>query len=233
MKPEFQFKLSALDDSAPYRMGFAALVAVAVHALLIFGLGFSAPERKAQSPVASLNIALIQKAGGSKAAPPMPDMPMAPVSEQLPQPNPADAQASDSRRPDEQNLPQSGIQNPVPQEVARYNSTSSHRILDSDPLSTVTGYYVAQWGRRVESVGQRNFPDVVRRLYLREGPEVEVRVRHDGYLLGIKLTRQSSSRELDLKVIELIKQSSPFAPFPTDMRRNQNEIVFVQQVVFE
>ncbi|MEJ1296132.1 MAG: energy transducer TonB [Candidatus Sedimenticola sp. (ex Thyasira tokunagai)] len=88
--------------------------------------------------------------------------------------------------------------------------------------------YLDSWRRKVESVGNLNYPDEARRKKLYGNLVLEVSIRQGGDVSEIAVRRSSGHKLLDDAAIRIVKQSAPFAPFPAEIREETEIIVITR-----
>ena len=74
--------------------------------------------------------------------------------------------------------------------------------------------YMVEWRRKVERVGNLNYPDEAARLGLSGNLLLEVALNPDGTVADIALRRSSGEPILDDAAVRIVKLAAPFAPFP-------------------
>lgn len=94
----------------------------------------------------------------------------------------------------------------------------SKRVSPNDTQS-LEGFYIAAWVRKVEQIGEMNFPEIARRLNLNTGPVLDVAIRADGSLREVRVVRSSGYAELDQAAQRIVKLGAPYAPFPPSLRQ--------------
>lgn len=78
--------------------------------------------------------------------------------------------------------------------------------------------YLEAWRRKVERVGNLNYPEEAKRHKMYGTLILHVAVRADGSIEGIRVLRTSGFDVLDEAAISIVELSAPFAPFPPDIR---------------
>ncbi len=78
--------------------------------------------------------------------------------------------------------------------------------------------YLDAWRRKVERIGNLNYPDEARRKKLYGNLVLHVAVRADGSIKNIRILHSSGEKVLDKAAIRIVRLSAPFAPFPRDIR---------------
>lgn len=80
--------------------------------------------------------------------------------------------------------------------------------------------YLDTWRRRIEAVGNVNYPDKARRDRLYGSLRLLVAILPDGKVNGIQLLQSSGHTMLDQAAMRIVEMASPFAPFPDEMLAN-------------
>jgi protein TonB len=78
--------------------------------------------------------------------------------------------------------------------------------------------YLESWRRKVEKIGNLNYPDEARRKRLHGNLLMHVAVRADGSVERIRIVRSSGHSLLDDAAMRIVRLSAPFAPFPPEIR---------------
>jgi protein TonB len=79
--------------------------------------------------------------------------------------------------------------------------------------------YLEAWRRKVEAVGNLNYPEEAKRRKLYGNLILRVGVRADGSLEEVLVLRSSGSAILDDAAVRIVHLAAPFAPFPPDIHR--------------
>ena len=80
--------------------------------------------------------------------------------------------------------------------------------------------YVEDWRIKVERIGNLNYPEQARQQKTYGSLQLTVSIRADGSVESVEVSRSSGHRILDAAAQRIVKLSSPFAPFPQDIRRD-------------
>jgi len=92
--------------------------------------------------------------------------------------------------------------------------------------------YVDEFREKVERFGSNNYPSDARgRIY--GSLRLTVSIRSDGTLDSVEVDRPSGHRILDDAARRIVKMASPFATFPSDMKRDTDIIVITRTWYFE
>ena len=87
-------------------------------------------------------------------------------------------------------------------------STKEHRFAQ----------YLSSWRKKIERVGNLNYPDQARRDKLYGTVLLHVAVRANGSLEMVKVLRSSGKKILDDAAVRSVKLAAPYAAFPADIR---------------
>jgi len=79
--------------------------------------------------------------------------------------------------------------------------------------------YENSWRQKVERIGNLNYPEEARQKNLSGTLILDVAIKPDGSLAGIKVIRSSGSQLLDDGAKYIVEISAPFAPFSPEIRK--------------
>ncbi|MXY53493.1 MAG: energy transducer TonB [Gammaproteobacteria bacterium] len=93
------------------------------------------------------------------------------------------------------------------------------RRIDAAAPETVTdAYYLDAWRRKVERIGQINYPQEAREQQLYGTLRLLVSIEPDGALRDVRLLASSGHEVLDEAAMRIVRLAAPFAPFPPAMQ---------------
>jgi periplasmic protein TonB len=104
--------------------------------------------------------------------------------------------------------------------VRRLTSVSAREAIDAN--------YLQAWRRKVETVGNMNYPEEARRDQLYGSLRLMVAIEPDGSLKDVRILDSSGFKVLDDAAIRIVRQAAPFAPFPEEMRRNTDILEIIR-----
>jgi len=87
--------------------------------------------------------------------------------------------------------------------------------------------YLDAWRRKVEHIGNLNFPPQIRTEHLSGSLALEVALNADGSIRELILRQPSRYPLLDQSALRIVKMAAPFAPFPESFRRDTDVLRFV------
>jgi len=94
----------------------------------------------------------------------------------------------------------------------RYTISSASTKKSHDAL------YLDGWRRRIEAVGNINYPVEARRQQLYGNLRMLVALLPNGEVSEIQILQSSGHRVLDQAAVEIVNMAAPFDPFPEEMR---------------
>lgn len=97
-----------------------------------------------------------------------------------------------------------------------------HKYLNANTTEYKYAAYMDAWRAKVESVGNLNYPSEAKRRHLTGNLLLDVALNADGSINGISIQRSSRQKILDDAAIRIVELAAPFAPFPPDIRANQD-----------
>ncbi|MCP4125970.1 MAG: TonB family protein, partial [Gammaproteobacteria bacterium] len=93
--------------------------------------------------------------------------------------------------------------------------------------------YMDAWRKKVERVGNLNYPDAAKRQLLFGGVVLHVAIRNDGTVNKIRILKSSGHKLLDDAAVRIVRLSAPFAPFPKEIRKEVDLLDIVRTVQFQ
>ena len=107
-------------------------------------------------------------------------------------------------------------------------SSRVRRVTGVSPATPQLSYYFEAWRRKVERVGNLNYPDAARSRNLYGSLRLLVAIAPDGALHDVRVLESSGHRILDDAALRIVRLAAPFAPFPPEMRRNTDVLEIVR-----
>ncbi|MGF1546906.1 MAG: energy transducer TonB [Thiotrichales bacterium] len=120
-------------------------------------------------------------------------------------------------------------------EIAHQNYAKRPRIHFIDALSAksaVEAKYIDYWVKRVESIGNLNYPEDARRDSVSGKLILNVLLDNNGKVLKVQVAQSSGSKMLDEAAVSIVKISSPFPTFPREMRGQYDQLMITRTWVF-
>lgn len=104
--------------------------------------------------------------------------------------------------------------------IRRLTSVSTRRTVDA--------YYLQSWRRKVETLGNLNYPQEARRRKLYGSLRLLVAIMPDGSLKQVKVLDSSGHKILDEAAVRIVKLAAPYTPFPEEMRREVDVLEIIR-----
>ena len=79
--------------------------------------------------------------------------------------------------------------------------------------------YLEAWRKKVEAVGNLNYPEEAKRRKLYGDLVLHVALRSDGSVEELRILKSSGHKLLDDAAIHIVELAAPFAPFSADIRQ--------------
>ena len=128
-------------------------------------------------------------------------------------------------------------------EIARLSASLDHKtpeyakrprkkFLNASTKEYKYANYLDAWRRKVERIGNLNYPDEARRRKLYGHLVLEVEVKPDGSAARITLSRSSGHKLLDDAAIRIVRLAAPFSPFPAEIRKETERLIITSNRQF-
>jgi protein TonB len=102
------------------------------------------------------------------------------------------------------------------------------RLTSVSARSAVDAYYLQAWRRKVETIGNLNYPDEARRKSLYGSLRLLVAITPDGGLKEVRVLDSSGHKVLDDAAIRIVRLAAPYAPFPPEMRADTDVLEIIR-----
>lgn len=257
------------------RFGFTVFLSACVHAIIVFGIGFSYLEELNSEP--SMEITLAQYRSevapddadflaqenqiGSgvldeAAAPSTPfesdfnadqiqevsPVPEAPrienellqqditvvasveneeeLAQELEEPEPEDElPQAEQANPDELSLAIASLQAQLDRQRQAYaRRPRKYTISSASTKQSDDALYLDNWRRRIEAVGNVNYPSQARQQQIYGNVHMLVALRPTGEIEEVRILQSSGQSILDNAAVQIVNMAAPFLPFPEAMR---------------
>lgn len=103
------------------------------------------------------------------------------------------------------------------------------KLISVNTQESVYARYLEGWRRRIEDIGNRNYPADLKRRGLYGSLVMEVALNADGTLRDLDIRRHSDYPEMDAAALKILREGSPFAPFTPQMRQRTDVLRFVYE----
>ncbi len=107
------------------------------------------------------------------------------------------------------------------------------RLTSAATKSHTDAVYLANWRRKIESVGNLNYPKEARQNELYGSLRMMVVLLPDGSVKNINILHSSGNKVLDDAAVRIVQLASPFQKFPVEMRKNTDLLEIIRTWKFE
>lgn len=109
--------------------------------------------------------------------------------------------------------------------VKRLTSASTQKREDA--------LYLDNWRKKIEQVGNLNYPEEARRQKVYGSLRLLVAIRPDGSVKNIEVLDSSGRKVLDDAAIRIVQLAAPFQPFPIEMKKSTDLLEIIRTWKFE
>lgn len=92
-----------------------------------------------------------------------------------------------------------------------------HRLNAASTMRDKGAWYKDEWRKKVERIGNLNYPDEARRAGIYGSLRLLVSINRDGTLYEVQVLESSGQRLLDQAALRIVRLAAPFAPFTGDL----------------
>lgn len=100
------------------------------------------------------------------------------------------------------------------------NSVSAHKYLASQ--------YISDWQRKIESMGNLNYPTVAKREGFNSSLIMDVGIKADGSIYSLRINKSSGYPALDEAAQRIVRLSAPFPPLPAVLLQELDVLVITR-----
>lgn len=102
------------------------------------------------------------------------------------------------------------------------------RLTSLSTASSTDAFYLNSWRRKIERIGNLNYPEKARQQEMYGSLRLMVAIRPDGSLKAVELLESSGEDVLDAAAIRIVRLAAPFAPFPDDLRQTTDVLEIIR-----
>ncbi|MFC3608310.1 energy transducer TonB [Stutzerimonas tarimensis] len=204
----------------------------------------ASPKTTEQAPFQDTEVRRVTPDG----APPQrtePETPRAAVTTQARQPQQAPSR-TEQAPPTPQSQPQpsfdssqlsaeiSSLEAELAQERERY--AKRPRVSRQNSAATmrdVSAWYRDEWRKKVERIGNLNYPDEARRQQIHGSLRLLVSIKSDGTVAELQILESSGHPVLDAAAMRIVRLASPFAPFTGELASTFDQVEIIRTWRFE
>lgn len=101
-------------------------------------------------------------------------------------------------------------------------------VLTANTHEYLPAQYMYHWVEKVERIGNLNYPLQALRNKKEGTLMLEVELKWDGSVVEVNVVESSGNNALDSAAMHIVELSSPFAPFPADLRKTADHLEIVR-----
>ena len=109
--------------------------------------------------------------------------------------------------------------------VSRHHLATSKR--------DISAWYRDAWRKKVERIGNLNYPEEARRQGVYGSLRVSVLINKDGSLQQMRVLQSSGHKVLDQAALNIVRLSAPFTPFTGDLAAKYDQLEIIRTWRFE
>ena len=102
------------------------------------------------------------------------------------------------------------------------------RLTSLSTAASADAFYLNSWRRKIENIGNLNYPEEARRKKLYGSLRLMVAILPDGSLKEIELLESSGHQVLDDAAIRIVRLAAPYAPFPDELRQTTDVLEIIR-----
>jgi protein TonB len=155
------------------------------------------------------------------------------VPAEAPRPAPSEVPATQPSGRDlaDASLAMMRLEADIERRIQEYQKRPRKKFIGANATEYRFAQYEEDWRAKVERVGTVNYPPEARgKIY--GNLRLTVTLRPDGNVESIELDRSSGLKVLDAAAFKIVRMASPYAPFPSNIRRDTDLLVITRTWFF-
>ena len=150
-----------------------------------------------------------------------------PEQDDIEDPRPVDKEVSDQTDEIAQLMAE------MSQEEQHYANRPRIHFIDSiSAKSAVEAEYIDAWAKKLERIGNINFPEAALRLNLSGILILNATLDRAGRVVEIAINSSSGSKILDDAALRIVKLASPYEPLPREVREKYDRLNITRSIIF-
>jgi len=119
----------------------------------------------------------------------------------------------------------------ISQTEQEYNKRPKKEFLSPTTKEHGAAEYLDNWRKRVETVGEANYPAQIKARKLSGTLIVSVEINSDGTIAALHILSPSPHKLLNDSAMQILRTASPFDPFPDEDFFNNTNIIVVTRTI--
>jgi len=141
-----------------------------------------------------------------------------PEPEVMPEPEPLPPPVSAAQIMASRNLEIAQLSARIQEQSSAYSKRERRKAISASTREYKYASYLEAWRRKVERIGNLNYPEEAKKHKLYGTLILHVAVRADGSVERIRVLRSSGFDVLDQAAVKIVELAAPFAPLPPDIK---------------
>jgi len=156
------------------------------------------------------------------------------IAQQLELLEPEDEQpVADEVAPDELSLAIASLQAQLDLKRQTYaRRPRKYTISSASTKKSHDALYLDNWRRRIEAVGNINYPDEARRMQMYGNVRMLVALQPTGRIDEVRILQSSGHTVLDQAALNIVNLAAPFEPFPDELRAEADILEIIRTFRF-
>lgn len=117
--------------------------------------------------------------------------------------------------------------------TAAYASRQRRKSVSASTREFRYASYLGAWARKVERIGNLNYPQAAKEQQLYGSLILHVALRRDGSVEAIRVVRSSGQGLLDQAAVNIVNLAAPYAPFPPEIAAETDVLDIVRTWQFQ
>lgn len=107
------------------------------------------------------------------------------------------------------------------------------RITSVATRASADAAYLNEWVRKIELVGNRNFPQEAVQQRIFGQLRLATILRPDGTIHSVEVLQSSGYNVLDQAALQIVHLAAPYPPFPPEIRKDADQLEIIRTLHFE
>jgi protein TonB len=113
-----------------------------------------------------------------------------------------------------------------------YSKQEKHRYISASTKSFRDAAYLDAWRRKIEKIGNLNYPDEAKRRNLSGNLIMDVAINANGTIRAVTILRPSGHKVLDDAASRIVRLAAPYAPLPPEMLKDTDVLHITRTWMF-
>ena len=120
----------------------------------------------------------------------------------------------------EHDLEMAQLMNEISDSLDKHAKRPRKSFINTRTKSAVSAQYMHNWIKKIERIGNLNYPEKARNKNLTGNLVLVVAINKDGSIFNLNIRQSSGSSILDIAAKNIVRMAAPFAKFGEDLAKN-------------